>query len=73
MLNSIIRNLVFFVDEDAKVTVNGQEKYLRRVYKNYKLSFAQVGDTYTLSTVKNANGVEVANTQNNGKNFFSSR
>lgn len=60
----------FFVDEDAKVTVNGQEKYLRRVYKNYKLSFAQVGDTYTLSTVKNANGVEVANTQNNGKNFF---
>ena len=60
----------FFVDEDAKVTVNGQEKYLRRVYKDYKLSFAQTGDTYTLSTVKNASGKEVANTKNDGKNFF---
>lgn len=46
----------FFVNSDAKATVDGEERYLRRVYKNYKLTFQQSGDTYELESVKDGNG-----------------
>lgn len=34
----------FFVNSDAKATVDGEERFLRRVHKDYKLTFQQSGD-----------------------------
>ena len=46
----------FFVNSDAKATVDGEERFLRRVHKDYKLTFQQSGDTYELESVKDGNG-----------------
>lgn len=37
-----------FVDEDAIAEINGTKTYLRRVIKDYKLVFDQIGDSYKL-------------------------
>lgn len=42
----------FFKNEDQSEVINGKTVYTRRVINNYKLTFNQVGDTYTLSSVK---------------------
>lgn len=57
----------FFEDDDLVRTVEGEKRYLRQVYKNYKLSFEQTGDSYTLRAVNNSNGDEVAKS---GTDFF---
>ena len=46
----------FFVNSDAKATVDGEKRDLRKVYKDYKLTFQQNGDTYELESVKDGNG-----------------
>ena len=57
----------FFVDQDATVTINNNETYLRRVIKDYKLVFDQNGDSYKLKKVIDGNGEERAKA---GQNFF---
>lgn len=61
-----------FTDSDVKVTVNNQERYLRRVYRNYTLDFTRSGDTYQLSGIKDGNGNSVTGNYNGttGYNFF---
>ena len=61
-----------FTDSDVKVTVDNQERYLRRVYRNYTLDFARTGDTYQLSGIKDGNGNSVTGNYNGttGYNFF---
>lgn len=47
----------FFKNEDQYYErAGGIKVYTRKVVDDYKLSFSQAGDTYTLQSVKNANG-----------------
>lgn len=61
----------FFVNSDLTAEdnfYNSNEKstrYLRKYYNDYKLNFAQKGDTYTLKSVKHDQ-----NTTNAGSDFF---
>lgn len=57
----------FFVDSDATVRVNRETRYLRQFYNDYTLDFQQVGDTYTLASVKDPDG-RTATTA--GEDFF---
>ena len=57
----------FFVNSDAKVNVDGKDRYLRKVYTDYKLTFQQDGDTYELKSVKDGSGAVKTNA---GANFF---
>ena len=57
----------FFVDSNAIEYVNGQPRYLRQFYNDYTLDFKQVGDTYTLVSVKDPDG-RTATTA--GEDFF---
>ena len=49
----------FFEDSDATCIVNGETRYLRKVYKDLKLGFEQKGDTYTLKNVNENNVTEL--------------
>ena len=74
----------FFVNSDltAKDYFDGHNmstRYLRKYYNDYKLNFAQKGDTYTLKSVKHDQNTTNAgsnttnagsNTTNAGSNFF---
>lgn len=57
-----------FDNTDKKV----QERYLRRVYKDYTLNFTRTGDTYLLSGIKDGNNKDVTENYNGttGYNFF---
>lgn len=57
----------FFVNSDAKVNVDEEDRYLRKVYTDYKLTFQQDGDTYELKSVKDSSGAVKTNA---GANFF---
>lgn len=57
----------FFVDSDYSVTFGEETRYLRKVYKDYTLSFEQTGDTYELKSVKDSAGNSVAT---KGEDFF---
>ena len=57
----------FFVDEDAIAEINGTKTYLRRVIKDYKLVFDQIGDSYKLKKVIDERGEQRAEA---GHNFF---
>lgn len=58
----------FFKNEDQYYKKSGGTKvYTRKVVDDYKLSFEQVGDTYTLQSVKKANGKKQADA---GSGFF---
>ncbi len=61
-----------FDNTDKKVTVSNQERYLRRVYKDYTLNFTRTGDTYLLSGIKDGNNKDVTGDYNGttGYNFF---
>lgn len=73
----------FFDDTDEYVRVSGyernswgrlqeirnQQRYLRKVYKDYKLNFSQQGDTYTLSSVENGDGGVVQNVSKDSQFF----
>lgn len=61
-----------FDNTDKKVTVSNQERYLRRVYKDYTLNFTRTGDTYLLSGIKDGNNKDVTENYNGttGYNFF---
>ena len=61
-----------FDNTDKKVTVSKQERYLRRVYKDYTLNFTRTGDTYLLSEIKDGNKKDVTGNYNGttGYNFF---
>lgn len=57
-----------FKNEDAFYTKNdGTKVYTRKVIDNYKLTFSQSGDTYSLQSVKNASNQKVADS---GQHFF---
>lgn len=56
-----------FVDEDAIAEINGTKTYLRRVIKDYKLVFDQIGDSYKLKKVIDERGEQRAEA---GHNFF---
>ena len=62
----------FFEDSDAKCSVNGKTRYLRKVYKDLKLGFEQKGDTYTLKNVnkKNVNENNVTELTKAGDHFY---
>lgn len=57
----------FFVNSDEKVNVDEEDRYLRKVYTDYKLTFQQDGDTYELKSVKDSSGAVKTNA---GANFF---
>lgn len=64
----------FFKNEDQPEEINGKTVYTRKVINDYKLTFSQEGDTYTLSSVKkpdvnngNTTYTEVAS---GGEHFF---
>lgn len=61
-----------FDNTDKKVTVDNQERYLRRVYTDYTLNFTRTGDTYLLSRIKDGNNKDVTGNYNGttGYNFF---
>lgn len=61
-----------FDNTDKKVTVDKQERYLRRVYRDYTLNFTRTGDTYLLSGIKDGNNKDVTGNYNGttGYNFF---
>lgn len=61
-----------FDNTDNTVTVDYQERYLRRVYKDYTLNFKRTGDTYLLSEIKDGNNKDVTGNYNGttGYNFF---
>lgn len=61
-----------FDNTDKKVTVSNQERYLRRVYKDYTLNFTRTGDTYLLSGIKDGNNKDVTGSYSGttGYNFF---
>ena len=61
-----------FDNEDKKVNVDTQERYLRRVYTDYTLNFTRTGDTYLLSRIKDGNNKDVTGDYNGttGYNFF---
>lgn len=50
----------FFVDNDAIVKIDDTKTYLRKFIKDYKVVFAQNGDSYTLTKVINQNGNTLA-------------
>lgn len=61
----------FFVDSDFSINYraswnsSAEERFLRKVYKNYTLVFNRHGDTYTLSGVEDGKGNWVAGAGNN--------
>ena len=61
----------FFVDSDFSINYraswnsSAEERFLRKVYKNYTLVFNRNGDTYTLSGVEDGKGNWVAGAGNN--------
>lgn len=61
----------FFVDSDFSINYraswnsSAEERFLRKVYKNYTLVFNRHGDTYTLSDVEDGKGNWVAGAGNN--------
>ena len=59
----------FFENSDAKVSISGNERYLRKVYSDdYSIVFDKQGDTYTLSGINDkASGNQVAG---HGTDFF---
>lgn len=57
----------FFVDNDAIVKIDDTKTYLRKFIKDYKVVFAQNGDSYTLTKVINQNGNTLATA---GANFY---
>ena len=57
----------FFVDSDATITYDRQTRYLRRIYNDYTLEFKQIGDSYTLKSVKDS-ADQI--TTNAGADFF---
>lgn len=61
-----------FDNTDNTVTVDNQDRYLRRVYKDYTLNFKRTGDTYLLSGIKDGNNKDVTGNYNGttGYNFF---
>lgn len=64
----------FFKNEDQSEKINGKKVYTRKVINDYKLTFSQEGDTYTLSSVKKPN-VNNGNTTytkvaSGGEHFF---
>lgn len=64
----------FFKNEDQSEEINGKTVYTRRVINDYKLTFSQEGDTYTLSSVKkpNVNNGNTTYTEvaSGGEHFF---
>ena len=61
-----------FTNTDKTVTINGEERYLRQVYKGYSIEFERNGDTYTLNQVKDSSGNVVTGQYNKetGNDFF---
>lgn len=61
-----------FDNKDKTVTVDKQERYLRRVYTDYTLNFKRTGDTYLLSGIKDGNNKDVTGNYDGttGYNFF---
>ena len=59
----------FFENSDAKVSISGNDRYLRKVYSDdYSIVFDKQGDTYTLSGINDkASGNQVAG---HGADFF---
>lgn len=57
----------FFEDSDATQWIRGERRYLRHFYNNYTLNFDQEGDTYTLVSVNDRWGTQVATA---GSNFY---
>ena len=61
----------FFVDSDYAIDYKAsgndktEERYLRKVYKNYTLEFKRKGDTYTLNGVKNQDNGRFTGAGNN--------
>lgn len=54
-------------DKEWSTQVGNAKRYLRKVYTDYKLTFNQTGDTYTLSSVKDGNGEKQTTS---GSDFF---
>ena len=52
--------------------IDGKDRYLRQVIKDYKIVFNREGDTYTLDHVTDAEGTDVTTQYNKstGNNFF---
>lgn len=61
----------FFVDSDYAIDYKAsgndktEDRYLRKVYKNYTLEFKRKGDTYTLNGVKNQDNGRFTGAGNN--------
>lgn len=62
----------FFDNSDLSFTSNGKTRYLRKVFTDYKLVFAQNGDSYQLTQVNKpgTNGSEETKVAEAGENFF---
>lgn len=62
----------FFDNSDLSFTSNGKTRYLRKVFTDYKLVFAQNGDSYQLTQVNKpgTNGSEETKVAEAGKDFF---
>ena len=62
----------FFDNSDLSFTSNGKTRYLRKVFTDYKLVFAQNGDSYQLTQVNKpgTNGSEETKATGAGANFF---
>ena len=62
----------FFKNENQTVTVNNEERFLRKVYGDYTLGFQRNGDTYTLDNVTDGKGNITTGQYNKttGENFF---
>ncbi len=61
-----------FDNTNKTVNIDGKDRYLRQVIKDYKIVFNREGDTYTLDHVTNAEGTDVTTqyNQSTGNNFF---
>lgn len=64
----------FFKNKDQSVVINEQTVYTRKVINDYKLTFSQKGDTYTLSSVKkptvNNGNTTYTKVASGGEHFF---
>lgn len=62
----------FFDNSDLSVTLDGTTHYLRKVFTDYKLVFAQNGDSYQLTQVNKpgTNGSEETKVTGAGEDFF---
>ena len=62
----------FFKNENKTVKVKDEERFLRKVYKDYTLGFQRNGDTYTLDNVTDGKGNITTGQYNKttGENFF---